>query len=108
MRRLFAYMALLIIPAILDAQENNPIKSGIIRPSHVPVQIADTSQVSDTGRISIPARKPDTIIAKTTRQWTLSSDYTTLLSHSSTITDSQTNTRISMHIPAITACLFTR
>ncbi len=76
MRRLFAYMALLIIPAILDAQEDFTIKSGIIRPSHVPVQVDDTLQVSDTGRIPIPARRPDTIIAKTTRQWTLSSDYT--------------------------------
>ena len=76
MRRLFVYIALLIIPAILDAQEDFTIKSGIIRPSHVPVQVDDTLQISDTGRIPIPARRPDTIIAKTTRQWTLSSDYT--------------------------------
>ena len=76
MRRLFTYMALLIIPATLAAQENDTLRRVMTRPPHIPGQIADTLPVSDTGRISIPSRKPDTIIPKTTRQWTLSSDYT--------------------------------
>ena len=77
MRRLLAYMALLVLPVTLSAQEIDTIPARVMNPRTMPLQITDSLAVQDTARIPLPPRKPDTIIAKTTRQWTLSSDFTT-------------------------------
>src|SRR5665647_948484 len=76
MRRLLAYMALLVLPLTLSAQEIDTIPPGVINPRTMPLQMDDTLAVQDTTRKPPPVRKRDTLIVKTTRQWTLSADYT--------------------------------
>lgn len=69
-------MALLVLPLTLSAQEIDTIPPGVINPRTMPLQMDDTLAVQDKTRIPPPVRKRDTLIVKTTRQWTLSADYT--------------------------------
>ncbi len=69
-------MVLLIIPMIVSAQKNDTVPSKDVRQRSLPARIADTIPVRDSTRAPLPPRKPDTVIVKTTRQWTLSPDFT--------------------------------
>jgi hypothetical protein len=77
MRRLLAYMILLVVPLSLFSQENDTIPAKPV-PQRVPPpgRLSDSLPQIPAGPKLPPRQSPDTI-KKTTRQWTLSEDYTT-------------------------------
>jgi hypothetical protein len=77
MRRLFAYIILLVIPFITCAQELDtiPVKTPSVHGKTPPHQADSIRRVIQERQLVPPARN-DTVVTRTTRQWTLSADYT--------------------------------
>jgi hypothetical protein len=78
MRHLLAYMILLLIPLNLASQETDTIRAKSVPQRMLPPgRVHDTVPGAPEGRPSLKMPLVDTVIKRTTRQWTLSEDYTT-------------------------------
>lgn len=76
MHRFLLYMILMVIPMTLLSQETDTVKAGKMSQRMLPGRLSDTLPQIPAG-VRLPLQQNADTIKKTTRQWTLSDDYTT-------------------------------